>query len=124
MTDTDSGQRAPSKGKLAPPGVFVVFGASGDLTSRKLMPALAGLVTKNLLPDGVAVVGIGRTPMSDDEFRNTMRATVPDAGPEWDTFVGKMRYITGEYDEINAFDRLKQVLKELDDEQCTGHNRT
>ncbi len=52
--------------RRAPPGVLIVFGASGDLTSRKLMPAIARLVRRRLLPPAFSVVGVARTQMDDD----------------------------------------------------------
>ncbi len=60
--------------RRAPPGVLVVFGASGDLTHRKLLPALESLSRRRLLPAAFAVVGVARTEMSDD------RVPGPDGG--------------------------------------------
>ena len=78
--------------KVAPPAVLVVFGASGDLTSRKLMPAVERLALRRLLPAGFSVVGVARTEMSDDDFRERMRrhgreaaaAGGDEAEPVWD----------------------------------------
>src|SRR5205814_8840473 len=58
------------------PCVIVIFGASGDLTSRKLMPALYALAFRGLLPEHFAVVGAARTEESDDEFRERMKEAV------------------------------------------------
>ena len=66
--------------RVAPPAVLVVFGASGDLTSRKLMPAVENLALRRLLPPGFSVVGVARTEMSDDEFRERMRTAVEESG--------------------------------------------
>ena len=66
--------------RVAPPAVLVVFGASGDLTSRKLMPAVENLALRRLLPPGFSVVGVARTEMDDDEFRERMRAAVEESG--------------------------------------------
>src|SRR3954449_7421621 len=110
--------------KKAPPGVLVIFGASGDLTSRKLMPALASLAHHKLLPDQFSVVGVARTDMHDDTFRDHMRKAVPDGGPEWDELVGRFRYIPGEYAHPDTFETLKRVLDEVDAEYHTGGNRT
>ena len=110
--------------RIAPPGVLVVFGASGDLTTRKLMPAMAGLAQKHLLPDNFSVVGIARTEMSDDEFQQKMHDAVPDGGPDWDALTKRMRYVAGDYDKSETFDKLKRVLKELDDQHNVGPNRT
>ena len=59
-----------TRDRRAPPGVLVVFGASGDLTSRKLMPAIERLSRRRLLPPAFAVVGVARTQMDDDRFRS------------------------------------------------------
>src|SRR5439155_4400915 len=116
--------------RMAKPTVMVVFGASGDLTARKLMPAIEQLALKRLLPGGFSVVGVARTEMDDDDFRRRMREGVKDSGgggPEvehvWDDFVGGFRYIAGEYGHPDTFDRLKQVLDELDEQRGTGGNR-
>ena len=62
------------------PCILTIFGASGDLTARKLFPALYALANRRLLPDGFAVVGSARSPMSDDEFRAAMREAVDEHG--------------------------------------------
>ncbi len=67
--------------RRAPPGVLVVFGASGDLTHRKLLPALERLSRRRLLPAAFAVVGVARSEMSDDGFRDMMAEAVPDCRP-------------------------------------------
>src|SRR2546425_12209331 len=95
--------------RIAPPGVFVIFGASGDLTSRKLMPALADLAQKNLLSPNFAVVGIARTEMTDTEFQQKMHDAVPHRGAEWDALTKRMRYASGDYDNSETFDRLRRV---------------
>src|SRR6059058_5535232 len=58
------------------PAVMVIFGASGDLTHKKLMPALYNLTLNRYLPSGFSVIGIARTPWSDQEFRNQMEEAV------------------------------------------------
>src|SRR5688572_3019917 len=64
MTDSD---------RRSPPCALVIFGASGDLTARKLLPALERLAAYGALPPEVAVIGVARTPMTDDEFREYCR---------------------------------------------------
>jgi glucose-6-phosphate 1-dehydrogenase len=101
---------------------MVVFGASGDLTARKLVPALVELAAKGQLPTAFGLVGVARTEMSDDDFRARISEAV-DAGPAWRSLVGGFRYVQGEYGEAATFDRLKEVLDELDRERGTSGNR-
>jgi glucose-6-phosphate 1-dehydrogenase len=110
--------------RRAPPGVLIVFGASGDLTSRKLMPALHRLSRRGLLPPAFAVVGVARTEMGDDQFRKRMLDAVPDGGPAWAELVKGFRYIAGDYGHPDTFERLSQVLGDLDRERGTAGNRT
>ncbi len=81
-----------------PPCLLVIFGASGDLTKRKLVPALLGLYRERLLPEGFAVLGVSRTPLSDDAFRarlaDALRADDPGAfdAEAWDGFARGLFY--------------------------------
>src|ERR687885_837308 len=92
--------------RVPPPAVLVVFGPSGDLTSRKLMPAVERLALRRLLPGGFSVVGVARTEMDDDDFRERMRTIVEASGGGgdeakhvWDAFTGGFRYVAGSYDD-------------------------
>src|SRR5919202_4733203 len=112
---TDNPLVEPTSDRVAPPAVFVVFGASGDLTSRKLMPAVERLALRRLLPGAFSVVGVARTEWSDDEFREHMREEVEKGGgggeeakQVWEGFTGGVRYIAREYDHPDTFDKLKQ----------------
>jgi glucose-6-phosphate 1-dehydrogenase len=109
--------------RRAPPCVLVVFGASGDLTARKLMPALAQLAVNRQLPSAFSVVGIARTEMSDDDFRQRMLEAGKEDSPAWSSLVAGFRYVAGEYGHPDTFDRLKEVLHEVDAERGTGGNR-
>ena len=109
--------------RQAPPCVLVVFGASGDLTSRKLMPALARLAHQRQLPAAFTIVGVARTEWSDDDFRTKMIEAVPDGGAEWESLVRKFRYVTGDYSQAETFETLRKVLEEVDAERGTGGNR-
>ncbi len=120
----------PTTDRVAPPAVLVVFGASGDLTSRKLMPAIEHLSLRRLLPAAFAVVGVARTEMDDDDFRERMRTTVEKIGGGgdearhiWDAFAGAFRYVAGDYGDQDTYDRLRTALEELDRERGTGGNR-
>ena len=68
----------PLAAVVPPPCLLVIFGASGDLTKRKLVPALYGLYREKLLPEGFAVLGISRTPFSDEAFRDHLRDGLPE----------------------------------------------
>ncbi|MBI4622852.1 MAG: glucose-6-phosphate dehydrogenase [Verrucomicrobia bacterium] len=101
-----------SKHRGAPPTVVVIFGASGDLTARKLIPAVYNLSHDNLLPADFFLVGYGRKPIPDEEFRTLAAAAIkefsrrePDAGV-WDRIAAHTSYVAGGYDERAAFDRL------------------
>jgi glucose-6-phosphate 1-dehydrogenase len=105
------------------PLVLVVFGASGDLTARKLLPAIAGLASHDALPRNFTVVGVARTQWSDEEFRETARNVIPGPPEAWAELVSGFRYVAGEYGEKETFDRLKVVLAECDEKLGTGGNR-
>jgi len=106
-----------------PPLSLVVFGASGDLASRKLLPAVAALAEHKALPEGFTVVGVARTQWSDSQFRQAALDAAPFAGPEWKKLVSRFRYVAGEYAEKPTFDKLKKVLADADANLGTGGNR-
>jgi glucose-6-phosphate 1-dehydrogenase len=110
--------------RRAPPGVLVVVGASGDLTARKLLPALEQLSRRRLLPQAFAVVGVARTDLSDDAFRQVMTDAVGDAAPGWADVVKHSRYVTGDYGHPNTFETLARVLGEVEAEVGAPGNRT
>jgi glucose-6-phosphate 1-dehydrogenase len=116
--------------RVAPPAILVVFGASGDLTSRKLMPAVENLALRRLLPNGFSVVGVARTELGDDEFRERMREAVAESGGGgeeakhvWEAFDGGFRYVAGDYNDPETFKKLKDVLDSLDGARGTAQNR-
>ncbi|MGH9123824.1 MAG: glucose-6-phosphate dehydrogenase [Acidimicrobiales bacterium] len=111
------------EGRRAPPAVLVIFGASGDLTARKLIPAVASLARRRLLPSAFSVVGVARSHMSDDEFRTKMLAAVPDGGRGWEELVKGFRYVAGDYGGADTMERLKAVLEDLDANRGTAGNR-
>jgi len=130
MTDPTGLLSDGDETRAAPPAVFVVFGASGDLTSRKLIPAIEALALRRLLPGGFSVVGVARTPMSDDEFMERTHALVEKVGGGgeqakhvWDAFKGGFRYVAGSYGDPDTFVRLRTVLAELDRDRGTAGNR-
>lgn len=98
----------------APLSALVIFGASGDLTSRKLMPALAELVERGFLADGFTVVGVARTEMTDQDFRSRAVGAIEAPPSSWAQATQRFRYITGDYADPHTYSRLRQVLEEVD----------
>ena len=110
--------------RRSPPCVLVIFGASGDLTARKLLPALARLAEDGALPPEVALVGVARTPMTDDEFAQRCRRSVSgDGQSRWKDLTAGARYVGGGYDDPDTYRRLADVLAECDDRHGTRGNR-
>lgn len=98
--------------KRPDPCILVIFGASGDLTERKLIPSLFNLREQGLLPRNFAVVGISRTPMSDDEFRAKVKPE-GEAGEEWDEFAEGLFYMAGNHGDKSCYDNLEVKLGEI-----------
>src|SRR5215471_20319286 len=82
-----------------PPCVLVIFGASGDLTARKLLPALGRLAADGALAPEVSLIGVARTALSDDEFRARCREAIGASGPGVHALIAGARYLAGGYDE-------------------------
>ena len=112
----------PICGRAAPedstPCVMIIFGASGDLTRRKLIPALYSLAQDDLLPDRFAVVGYGRTEMSSEQFREEMRdataefARRPFSDDVWQDFGGRLHYVQGDYGSAEDMRNLHEMLEQ------------
>jgi glucose-6-phosphate 1-dehydrogenase len=110
--------------------ILVIFGASGDLTVRKLIPALCDLKNQNLLPENFAVLGVGRTEMSDDGFRDKMKEGItkylnktPCGAPDHqEEFVKNLHYVTINTSDNADYAKLKQRLSELNNQYKTGEN--
>jgi glucose-6-phosphate 1-dehydrogenase len=112
------------------PNVMVIFGASGDLTARKLIPALYNLALNRYLPAGFSVVGCANSPWSDEEFRQHMRAAVeknsrtqPIDDAVWESFAEGLHYVPMAFEDKGAYDRLGAQLERLDRERGTAGNR-
>ena len=113
------------------PGTLVIFGASGDLTRRKLLPALYALYKRELLPKDFAVVGVARTPMTDEEFRKEAEEAVSDkacpagqghGGCSLEDFTGRFYYVAGSYGDKETYGRLKEKLAEVSRKERTQGN--
>jgi glucose-6-phosphate 1-dehydrogenase len=114
----------------AEPATIVIFGASGDLTRRKLVPALHSLECEGLLPPTAHVVGVARSSLSDLEFRDRLYEGVRDyarLGPGlcelWPEFEDRVSYLSGAYDDPQTYLTLGQRLSDLDAGSGTGGNR-
>jgi glucose-6-phosphate 1-dehydrogenase len=123
QVDQDSGMEYA--GTSAGPCVFVLFGAAGDLTKRKLVPALLNLVKAKLLPDNFAVLGVSVDDLSLEEFRNQttefLQPTDDGRGAlEW--FRQRLFYERGDFADANTFSKLRERLDAVDLERHTGGN--
>jgi glucose-6-phosphate 1-dehydrogenase len=115
--------------RRVPECAIVIFGANGDLTKRKLLPALYRLAYDRRLPAGFAVIGSSRTPLSDQQFREKMRESVKefsedtrfDAGV-WDPFAEGLFYVAGDMGDENLYQRLAAKLEEVEAARRTGGN--
>ena len=108
----------------------VIFGASGDLTRRKLVPALYNLAVSRSLPSGFAVVGVARREKSPEQFRSEMKEGVsafsrrkPIDPALWSDFERGISYVAGTFDSPKTYQDLRAHLEQLDAERGTGGNR-
>jgi glucose-6-phosphate 1-dehydrogenase len=115
--------------RQANPCSFVIFGASGDLTARLLMPALYRLAAQKRLPDGFAVVGLAHSHRSDDEFRRKLTQAIEQhvgekldaAAVSW--LIERVSYVQGEFEDPAAYDRLDEALKKIESDRKIPGNR-
>ncbi|HEY7371816.1 MAG TPA: glucose-6-phosphate dehydrogenase [Polyangia bacterium] len=116
--------------RVPEPAVMVIFGASGDLARRKLLPALYSLTRDRLLPSRFAIVGFARRAVSDDAFRAEMRAACDEFARRrpidpalWSAFARNIFYHQGEYDDLASFVSLKQRLGDIERDLGLHGNR-
>src|SRR5215217_2386057 len=115
--------------RIPEPNIIVIFGASGDLTARKLVPALYELSAQRRLPLEYGVVGVARAKMSHDAFRKKLRASLNQYHPDrvsedvWESFSKNIFYLPGDFREPRMYRELKNFLKELDRKCGTEGNR-
>ncbi|MGZ5494226.1 MAG: glucose-6-phosphate dehydrogenase, partial [Thermoanaerobaculia bacterium] len=109
---------------------LVIFGASGDLTQRKLIPALYSLAHEGLLPAGQSIIGFARPEYTDEAFRMAMREscdkfarTRPIDDAIWENFARGLFYVQGEFGDGNAYEKLKKKLEDCDRMRGTGGRR-
>ncbi|MGE3809473.1 MAG: glucose-6-phosphate dehydrogenase [Gemmataceae bacterium] len=120
---------AQSAAPKADPCILVIFGASGDLTKRLLMPAFYNLACDKLLPEQFAIIGMAMTEWTSEEFRqkmtediqvfNTRKGVDPKV---WDPFVKNIYYTPGKFDDLNAFQKLRELIDKLDAQLKTKGN--
>jgi glucose-6-phosphate 1-dehydrogenase len=109
---------------------MVIFGASGDLTERKLLPALYYLARERLLPGGFSIIGCSRTPYSDDQFREKMRQAIVTHlnlengnDPVLESFCKNVYYLADNFGDPKAYSQLVDLINRLDQEGKTSGNR-
>ncbi|HGJ63776.1 TPA: glucose-6-phosphate dehydrogenase [bacterium] len=106
---------------------IIIFGASGDLTFRKLIPSLFSLYKRELMPKNFYVLGCARTDMTDEEFRNKSLASIIKKSSDIDQnkqndFINRFTYISGDYSDSETYLRLSKRLEELDNLYLTEAN--
>ena len=115
--------------QVTSPALMVIFGASGDLANRKLLPALYKLSQQRLLPPNFVILGFARSQLTDTEFRLRARTSmVTNSKVEfqhaaWEAFAPRLSYISGKYDDIEGFERLRDRIKGLEEQWNIGGNR-
>jgi glucose-6-phosphate 1-dehydrogenase len=114
--------------RIAGPCGLVIFGVTGDLSRKKLMPAIYDLANRGLLPPGFALVGFARRDWADQDFMEVVyeavkeHARTPFRQSVWDRLAEGIRFVQGSFDDDAAFDTLAETVAELDRERGTGGN--
>ena len=126
MNETDESRhpflQGLSKHRGAPPTVVVIFGASGDLTARKLVPAIFNLGVDNLLPGEFHLIGFGRKPIEDEAFREIMDGAIGEHSRRplnqeiWERVRQNMTYHSGGYDDPDTFVALAEKIDQIEAE--------
>jgi len=114
--------------RIAGPSGLVIFGVTGDLSRKKLMPAVYDLANRGLLPPGFALVGFARREWEDQDFEKVVHDAVKQYARTtfdedvWNQLAQGIRFVQGEFDDGEAFERLKSTLDELDRDRGTMGN--
>src|SRR5712692_8506522 len=124
----NAAESAEEAGRPADPCVMVIFGASGDLTKRKLIPALYNLAKDNLLSKEFAVVGFARNELTSEEFRDMIGKEITEfattaVDPEmWKWFAERIHYISADFENLAGYEKLRDLLASLDKQHGTKGN--
>lgn len=111
------------------PTTLVIFGGTGDLAHRKLLPAIYNLAHEGALPEGFNLIGVSRSEMSDDDYRSVARDSIkeysrrPPDQQVLEKLLERVRYVAGTFDEDAVFERLKDQLAQFDEEAGIAFNR-
>ena len=110
------------------PNVLVIFGASGDLVDKKLVPALFNLFTKNLFHEKSLILGCARTKMDDDSFRDKVKKSLVAAvnninKKQLDDFLKKIYYLSGDYNSDSTYDEILKKVETLEKSMCCNPGR-
>ncbi|MEU5141667.1 glucose-6-phosphate dehydrogenase [Streptomyces sp. NPDC021139] len=114
--------------RIAGPSGLVIFGVTGDLSRRKLMPAVYDLANRGLLPPGFSLVGFARRDWEDQDFAEVVHdavkehARTPFREEVWQQLSEGMRFIPGDFDDDHAFEQLRKAVEELDTSRGTSGN--
>src|ERR1700758_702387 len=114
--------------RVAGPCVLVMFGVTGDLARKKLLPAIYDLANRGLLPPGFSLVGFARRDWEDEDFAQLTyeavkeHARTPFRDTVWRQVMEGIRFVQGEFDDDAAFDALGGCVRQLDAERSTGGN--
>lgn len=114
--------------RIAGPSALVIFGVTGDLSRKKLMPAVYDLANRGLLPPGFALVGFARRDWQDQDFAEVVYDAVREHArtefreETWHDLLQGIRFVSGEFHDPNAFTRLRQTVEKLDIERGTMGN--
>ena len=126
----ETARRGSIYGGAAEPCSIVLFGASGDLAKRKVIPAMYDLAQNGSLGERYTILGFARTPMTDDSFRSTLgeaAMTISEVGPiepaKWNEFASNLYYSPGDYKDPESYAKLAKRLDELDAQKNLGGNR-
>ncbi len=126
----DTGRSGSVYGGASEPCTVVLFGASGDLAKRKVIPAMYDLAIHSALGPRYVIAGFARTPMSEDAFRKTLgdaAKSISEVGPidpqQWDAFASNLYYSPGDYANSEAYTQLAKRLSELESSKNIGGNR-